>query len=90
MFKYLSIAALINFADATKYRSGEVKTSETFTYGKFKARIKQESKLGSITSFFIWWDGPNWSKAGWNELDVELVPSVKANPFSTNLIWKGQ
>ena len=73
-------------AQTKAYKSGEVKTREKFTYGKFVARIMCHNKPGTVTSFFTFWDGPDWSIEGWNEIDIELVPSITDNPFSTNII----
>lgn len=89
MYKYsVAIAAsLFGLAEAN-WKSGEVKTRETFKYGKFKARIQGDNKLGTVTSFFTYWNGPNWSVQGWNEIDIEIVPSVSGNPYSTNIIWQ--
>ena len=80
--------ALISGVEA--WRSGEVKTKEKFKYGKFVARIQGDNKPGTVTSFFTYWNGPNWSVQGWNEIDVEIVPSVSNNPFSQNIIWQNQ
>lgn len=44
---------------------------------------------GTVGSFFTFWDGPNWTKEGWNEIDFELVPSI-STPVWTNLIWQNQ
>ena len=75
---------------SANYRSGEVKTKEKFTYGRFTVRIQGSGKKGTVGSFFTYWNGPGWSQQGWNEIDVELVPSVENNPFSTNIIWEWQ
>ena len=86
----LAIATVLLELAEANWKSGEVTTQETFKYGKFKARIQGDNKLGTVTSFFTYWKGPGWSVAGWNEIDVELVPSVAGNPFSTNIIWQNQ
>ena len=72
------------------YMSGEVKTQETFTYGRFSVRLQGSGKPGTVGSFFTYWNGPNWSQQGWNEIDVELVPSIYADPMSMNIIWEWQ
>ena len=89
MRSFASIVALARVASAN-YRSGEVKTHETFTYGRFTARIQGSGKNGTVGSFFTYWNGPGWSQEGWNEIDIELVPSISGNPFSTNIIWQWQ
>lgn len=75
---------------ATDYISGEVKTAKTYTYGKFITRMQAPDVYGTVSSFFTWWDGPNWFDGGWNEIDVEIVPSMaKTNveTLSTNIIY---
>ena len=50
-------------------------------------------KKGTIGSFFTFWRGTEeepWSREGWNEIDIEIVPSVEATPFATNIIYSGQ
>ena len=92
MYKYSIIAAGLVFAECSaNYLSGEIKTTQAFQYGKFVTRMKSENKNGTVASFFTYWDGPNWTVGQWNEIDVEIVPSVQASlgtsPFSTNLIY---
>ena len=71
--------------------SGEIRTIETFKYGKFVAKIKAPNKLGTCTSFFTYWNGPKWFAEAWNEIDFEIVPSITPNltqgPVSTNIIF---
>ena len=75
---------------SANYSSGEVKTYETFTYGRFSTRIQGSGKPGTVGSFFTYWNGPNWTQEGWNEIDVEIVPSIYADPMSMNIIWEWQ
>ena len=88
--KAIAMVALASLADAA-YLSGEVKTIETFKYGKFVAKIKAPNKLGTCTSFFTYWNGPKWYPERWNEIDFEIVPSISADslkgPVSTNIIF---
>ena len=42
---------------------------------------------GTVTSLFTYWDGPNWYLGGWNEIDMEIVPSSAPNGFSRNIIF---
>ena len=71
----------------THFKSGAVTGYEKFTYGKFVTRMKAPNKLGTVSSFFTYWNGPNFYPGGWNELDLEIVPSVHENPFSMNAIY---
>ena len=58
------------------FRSGSVSTYEKFTYGKFVTRMKAPNRMGTVMSFFTYWDGPGFFPGGWNELDIEIAPSV--------------
>ena len=71
----LKVLALAGLATAS-YKSGEIKTRETFKYVKFVAKIKAPNKPGTCVSFFTYWNGPKWVPEKWNELDFEIVPSV--------------
>ena len=81
-----SLLAVIGVAQAN-FRSGSVSTFEKFQYGKFVTRMKAPDRKGTVSSFFTYWDGPNFSTENWNELDMEIVPSVSENPFSMNIIY---
>jgi len=82
----LALVAIAELAIAD-FRSGSVSSREHFTYGKFVARMKAPDKKGTVSSFFTYWDGPDFNPVLWNELDFEIVPSVAANPLSTNMIY---
>ena len=69
-------AGLIFIQTYANYLSGEIKTNETFQYGRFITSMKSENREGTVASFFTYWGGPNWSVGQWNEIDVEIVPSV--------------
>ena len=49
--------------------------------------MKAQNALGTVQSFFLYWDGPNWSENQWNEIDIEIVPTSYPNGFSRNLIY---
>lgn len=42
---------------------------------------------GTVASFFTFWNGPGWYDGGWNEIDVEVVPSMGNTKVSHNLIY---
>ena len=87
--KFASALVVLAGVASANYWSGEVKTIETFTYGRFSTRIKGSGKDGTVGSFFTYWDGPHSETAvGWNEIDVEIVPSIHKNPMSMNIIWE--
>lgn len=83
-------AVFTEAALCSQYYSGAIQTKDYYQYGKFKASIKTGNHYGTVASFFTYWDGPNWHESEWNEIDVEIVPSVQSqgkSPFSTNLIY---
>jgi len=82
----VSLITVVGLASAN-FKSGSVSTYEKFTYGKFVTRMKAPDRKGTVSSFFTYWDGPGFYPGGWNELDVEIVPSVAKNPLSTNVIF---
>lgn len=82
----VSLLMVIGVAEAN-FKSGSVSTYEKFTYGKFVTRMRAPDKKGTVSSFFTYWDGPGFYPGGWNELDIEIVPSAESNPLSTNVIY---
>ena len=82
----VSLLAVVGVAQAN-FKSGSVSTYEKFNYGKFVTRMKAPDRKGTVASFFTYWDGPGFYPGGWNEIDVEIVPSVEGNPLSTNVIY---
>ena len=80
------LLSVVSLAQAN-FRSGSVSTLEKFTHGKFVTRMKAPNRKGTVSSFFTYWDGPNFDPAEWNELDIEIVPSVEDSPFSMNMIY---
>lgn len=69
-------AVFTEAALCSQYYSGAIQTKDYYQYGKFKASIKTGNHYGTVASFFTYWDGPNWHESEWNEIDVEIVPSV--------------
>jgi len=49
--------------------------------------MQASGKNGTVSSMFTFWEGSVKNRAEWNEIDVEIVPSLK-NPFSMNIIHK--
>ena len=91
MTKFVSASLILLTIEAKRCLSGELRTIETFQYGKFKTRMQSSDQMGTTSSFFLYWNGPNWTKEGWNEIDIEIVPTQQ-NPFSTNTFsaWGSQ
>ena len=49
--------------------------------------MKGVKAMGTVQSFFLFWDGPDWKSIEWNEIDMEIVPSITLNGFSRNLMF---
>ena len=97
MLKQFAFSAAIFAAEAAandrRYVSGEIKTKERFQYGKFRTRMQGSGKKGTVSAFFTYWEKTDtlpWTKARWNEIDIELVPSLEQHPFHTNIIYSGR
>ncbi len=80
--------ALLSAVNASPYKGGSIHTNEKFKYGRFKTKMQVPQKpKGTVASFFTYWDGPGWYEGGWNEIDIEIVPSKGSSIYSTNLIY---
>ena len=82
----LSLLSVVGVATAN-YKSGSVSSYEKFQYGKFVTRMRTPNQKGTVSSFFTYWDGPGFYAGGWNELDIEVVPSMEENPVSLNMVY---
>lgn len=49
------------------YSSGEYRTNNTFSYGKFETNMKAAKGSGIVTSFFLYTGSP------WDEIDFEIL-----------------
>jgi hypothetical protein len=54
------------------YIGAEIRTIETFLYGKFEVRMKMAEASGMIYSFFTFYDETDFASK-WNEVDVEFL-----------------
>ena len=83
----LVASAQVAMASDKQYISGEVKTTAEYLYGRFVTRMAVPRQLGTNGSFYTFWPGPNWSDDAWNEIDIEIVPSLGDVAYSTNPIY---
>lgn len=82
----LALVSAASVAEAS-WKSGSVSTFEKFTYGKVVASMKAPNEKGTVSSIFTYWDGPGFYSGGWNEIDLNVVPSVSGTPLSTNVVY---
>ena len=66
---FLMICSSYSFSQ--NYRGAELRTLDSFLYGKFEVRYKPAQGEGIVSSFFTYNDdAPN---TDWNEIDIELL-----------------
>lgn len=76
---------MMSSLSAKDYCGGELRTFESYTYGRFEVKMRSARGSGMLSSFFTYHDGG----LGWNELDVEIMGS-KVNEVQFNAITPGQ
>lgn len=82
----LALVMAASIAEAS-WKSGSISTYEKFTHGKIVAKMKVPNKKGTVASIFTFWDGPGFYPGGWNEIDMNVVPSMSDTPLSTNIVY---
>jgi hypothetical protein len=71
-------------ADASAVASAELYQNQTYTYGRFEARVRFAAGDGVISSFFLWKPGSEVAGTFWNELDFEKLGAdchLQTNPL---------
>jgi endo-1,3-1,4-beta-glycanase ExoK len=86
--RYLSLslvpALLAVAAEAGAVASAELYQNQTYTYGRFEARVRFAAGDGVISSFFLWKPGSEMPGTFWNELDFEKLGAdcrLQTNPL---------
>ena len=72
-----------------KYFGGELRTKESYLYGRFEARLKSAQGDGLVSSFFTYQDELINGAHIWNEIDIEILGRWD-NIVSMNTITPGQ
>jgi hypothetical protein len=76
--------ALSSAAPAQAVSSAELYTNESYTYGRFEARVQFAAGDGVVSSFFLWKPGSEVAGTFWNELDFEKLGAdcrMQTNPL---------
>lgn len=76
--------ALSSSAPAQAVSSAELYQNESYTYGRFEARIQFAPGDGVVSSFFLWKPGSELAGMFWNELDFEKLGAdcrMQTNPL---------
>lgn len=71
-------------ARAHAVASAELYQNQTYTYGRFEARVRFAAGDGVISSFFLWKPGSELAGTFWNELDFEKLGAdcrLQTNPL---------
>jgi len=68
----LCLSTIIS-ARAMGMASAELYTTQSYTYGRFEARVQHAPGDGVVSSFFLWKNGSEVAGAYWNEIDFEKV-----------------
>jgi endo-1,3-1,4-beta-glycanase ExoK len=77
-------ALLALAAPAGAVASAELYQNQTYTYGRFEARVRFAVGDGVISSFFLWKPGSEMPATYWNELDFEKLGAtcrLQTNPL---------
>jgi endo-1,3-1,4-beta-glycanase ExoK len=64
--------------------SSELYQTQTYTYGRFEARLRFAAGDGVVSSFFLWKPGSEVAGTFWNELDFEKLGAdchLQTNPL---------
>lgn len=68
------------------FYGAELYSKETFTYGKFEAKMKMAYAPGCISSMFLYYnDSYKGGTEVWNEIDIEVI-GKQPNGFQSNII----
>jgi endoglucanase len=57
---------------AKDYKGAEIRTNDSFLYGKFEIKMKSCDASGMLMSFFTFYDNPDFTTR-WNEIDIEIL-----------------
>jgi endo-1,3-1,4-beta-glycanase ExoK len=68
------------------YASGEYRTNDLYSYGRFETQLKAVKQSGTVTSFFTY-TGPSDGQP-WDEIDVEIL-GKNTDQMQTNYFTDG-
>jgi hypothetical protein len=68
----LVMAQVLGYAQSKQYVGAEIRTQESFLYGRFEVRMKSVEASGMLMSFFTFYDQPDFAQR-WNEIDIEIL-----------------
>ena len=83
------LIAIASLGISQQYFGGELRTKESFLYGRFEARFKSAQGDGLVSSFFTYQDELINGSHIWNEIDIEVLGRWE-NIVNMNTITPGQ
>ena len=90
---FFYILLFIPSTDSAKdFKGAELRTIDTYLYGRIEVRYKATNKEGTLASFFTYFDGtPSdpWASSKWNEIDLEILGRYD-NSVQFNAMTPGQ
>ncbi len=90
LFCFFVLLPGINFSK--DFKGAELRTLDSYLFGRIEARYKSTNKEGILASFFTYFDGTPtepWATYKWNEIDVEILGRYNNN-VQFNTITPGQ
>ncbi|WP_444970781.1 beta-glucanase [Streptomyces sp. SAI-25] len=86
MGQNLDVATCPAGCSGKPYASGEYRTNDLYSYGRFEARLKAVKREGVVTGFFTY-TGPSDGQP-WDEIDVEIL-GKNTRQMQTNYFTDG-
>lgn len=86
MGQNLDVATCPSGCSGKPYASGEYRTNELYSYGRFEARLQAVKREGVVTGFFTY-TGPSDGQP-WDEIDVEIL-GKNTTQMQTNYFTDG-
>ncbi|MDX2922552.1 MULTISPECIES: glycoside hydrolase family 16 protein [Streptomyces] len=86
MGQNLDVATCPAGCSGKPYASGEYRTNELYSYGRFEARLQAVKREGVVTGFFTY-TGPSDGQP-WDEIDVEIL-GKNTTQMQTNYFTNG-
>lgn len=93
LYLFLSFILSLSIASAQNkpYKGAELRTKESYKYGRFEVRMRSVQVEGTLSTFFTYFDGlpgDDWSSSKWNEIDIEILGRYN-NSVQWNTITAG-
>lgn len=87
LFLPIAVLSLVSYVSAKQYKGAELRTHDTFLYGRFEVSYIPAKREGVVSSFFTYHEISNVNE--WNEIDFEFIGRYD-NQIQVNIISPGQ